>query len=116
MLQVASQIFSIHPDKVKIHSTSTFRIANTSPSAASATADLNGKAVQMACTEILKRLKARAAERLCASIDDVEIKNDFVWLNEKKTEISWENIVLDTYFNRISLSEHAHYALRCAPR
>ena len=64
----------------------------------------------MACTEILKRLKARAAERLCASIDDVEIKNDFVWLKGQQTEISWENLVIDTYFNRISLSEHAHYA------
>ena len=110
MLQVAAQVFSINPDKVKIHSTSTFRVANTSPSAASATADLNGKAVQMACTEILKRLKNRAAERLQCAVECVEIKKDFVWLNGVQTDISWENLVLDTYFNRISLSEHAHYA------
>ena len=31
MLQVASHVFSILPDKVKIHTTNTFRIANTSP-------------------------------------------------------------------------------------
>ncbi len=110
MLQVAAQVFSVNPDKIKVHSTSTFRIANTSPSAASATADLNGKAVQMACTEILKRLKQRAAERLSVSIDNIEIIGDFVWLKGEKTEISWEELVLDAYFNRLSLSEHAHYA------
>jgi len=110
MLQVAAQVFSINPDKVKIHSTSTFRIANTSPSAASATADLNGRAVQMACTEILQRLKIRAAERLNATVDCIEVKNDFVWLNGVQTDISWENLAIDAYFSRISLSEHSHYA------
>lgn len=110
MLQVAVQTFSIRPDKVKVHSTSTFRIANTSPSAASATADLNGKAVQMACIEILKRLKKRAAERLGVGVDCIRLKDDFVWVNEEKTEITWEELVLDAYFNRLSLSEHAHYA------
>src|SRR5688572_25346813 len=49
ILQVAARVFSIHPDKVRIQPTSTFRIANTSPSAASATADLNGKATWIAC-------------------------------------------------------------------
>ena len=110
MLQVAAEVFSINPEKVKIHSTSTFRIANTSPSAASATADLNGKAVQMACSEILGRLRNRAAERLNVAVDCIRLKDNFVWLNEEKTDIGWENLVLDAYFNRISLSEHAHYA------
>ena len=50
--------------KVKINSTNTLRIANTSPSAASATADLNGKATEIACNEILKRLKQVAADEL----------------------------------------------------
>ena len=57
MLQVAAQIFSIDPSRVKVLTTSTWRIANTSPSAASATADLNGKATEIACHEILQRLK-----------------------------------------------------------
>src|SRR5205085_8503856 len=57
-------LFSINPSKVKIDSTNTFRIANTSPTAASATTDLNGKAVQIACTAIIERLKpVRSEER-----------------------------------------------------
>ena len=38
MLQVAAQIFSIDPDRVKVNTTNTYRIANTSPTAASAAA------------------------------------------------------------------------------
>ena len=64
MLQVAAKVFSIDPAKVKINTTNTYRIANTSPTAASAAADLNGKATEIACTEILKRLKQVAADEL----------------------------------------------------
>src|SRR5688572_7853562 len=73
ILQVAAQIFSIDPSRVKIQTTSTFRIANTSPTAASAAADLNGKATLIACTEILKRLKQVAAEELKTDINGIEI-------------------------------------------
>ena len=52
MLQVAQDIFGISSDKVKIETTNTTRVANTSPTAASSTADLNGKAVEMACVFI----------------------------------------------------------------
>ena len=62
ILQVAATVFSIDPAKVKINTTNTYRIANTSPSAASATADLNGKATEIACNAILARLKQVAAD------------------------------------------------------
>jgi xanthine dehydrogenase large subunit len=74
MLQVAATVFSIDPAKVTVHTTNTFRIANTSPSAASATADLNGKAVEMACNEIIKRLKPVAAEIAQSSAEKIEIR------------------------------------------
>ena len=57
MLQVAAKIFSISPGNIKVNSTNTYRIANTSPTAASAAADLNGKATALACEAILKRMK-----------------------------------------------------------
>ena len=110
MLQVAAQIFSVDPSKVKIHTTNTFRIANTSPSAASATADLNGKAVQMACEEILKRLTPVAAEIVQSNADDVQFKNGYVWIKDTQSNTTWEQVVLTAYIKRISLSEHAHYA------
>lgn len=110
ILQVAAQTFSIDPLKVKIQSTSTFRIANTSPTAASAAADLNGKATLMACIEILKRLKQVAAEELKTDANGIEIKDEWIYVNGNKTDLSWNNLVMSTYIKRISLSEHAHYA------
>jgi xanthine dehydrogenase large subunit len=109
ILQVAAKTFSIDPAKVKIQTTSTYRIANTSPTAASAAADLNGKATLMACNEIMKRLKQVAADELTVSVDVIEIKDEWVWANNKKTDWDWKKLVMATYVKRISLSEHAHY-------
>ena len=110
MLQVAASIFSIDTNKIKISSTNTDRIANTSPSAASATADLNGKAVEMACNKILQRLKESAAEILQTDAITIEIKNEIIFANNEATKITWAELVLATYLKRISLSEHSHYA------
>ncbi len=109
MLQVAAAIFSVDPSKIKIHTTNTFRISNTSPSAASATADLNGKAVEMACNRIAGRLKKVAAEILNIDSSFVEFKNEMVWADNKQTDVTWNNVILTAYTKRISLSEHAHY-------
>jgi len=110
MLQVAAAVFSIDPSLVRIHTTNTFRIANTSPSAASATADLNGKAVQLACTAIRQRLLGVAADVLKINPEDVTLQNGFVFANGQQTELTWNQLVLTAYFQRVALSEHAHYA------
>lgn len=110
MAQVAAQVLGIDPAKIKINSTSTYRIANTSPSAASATADLNGKAVLMACTEIVKRLKQVASEELHTPDETISLKEEYVFVNDQKSILDWKRLVLLTFTKRISLSEHAHYA------
>ena len=58
MLQVAASVFNVNADKIKLETTNTTRVANTSPTAASATADLNGKALEIACNALVHRLKA----------------------------------------------------------
>ena len=110
ILQVAANCFSLDPSRISIHSTNTFRIANTSPSAASATADLNGKATQMACAEIRKRLVRVAAEELNTSEDSISFEKGQVRINGEPSGWSWEKLVMAAYVKRISLSEHAHYA------
>ncbi len=110
MLQVAANIFSVNPDKIKIHTTNTFRVSNTSPSAASATADLNGKAVQLACNAILERLKMVAAEEFKAEVSAIELTDETVLINGQKTEMSWQQLVMSAFVKRVSLAEHAHYA------
>ena len=109
ILQVVAKVFSVDPARVKINSTNTYRIANTSPSAASATADLNGKATGMACHEILKRLKQVAADELKLEPVVLELKDECIYANGQKTEWDWKKLVMATFIKRISLSEHAHY-------
>ena len=116
ILQVTAKIFSIDPSRIKINPTNTWRIANTSPTAASAAADLNGKATEIACNEILKRLRQVATVE-CLAIADVgktelppfEIKEEWVYINGKKTEWTWSKLVMAAYVKRVSLSELAHY-------
>ncbi|MBS1565356.1 MAG: molybdopterin-dependent oxidoreductase [Bacteroidetes bacterium] len=110
MLQVAAHVFSIDTARVRIQSTSTARVANTSPSAASATADLNGKAVLIACTEILNRLKVVAAGELKTTTDNITLKEETVWANGQKTDWDWKRLVMHAYTKRVNLSEHGHYA------
>jgi xanthine dehydrogenase large subunit len=110
MLQVAAAVFSVSPQKIKIERTNTTRVANTSPSAASSTADLNGKATELACNSILLRLKKRAAIELNAEENSIQIKDEHVFVKEKKSELTWNKLVMSCYLNRDSLSEHSHYA------
>jgi xanthine dehydrogenase large subunit len=110
ILQVAAHVLSVRPEMVRIQTTNTYRIANTSPSAASATADLNGKAVQMACTNILERLKKVAAEELQVEVDLIDIKNETVFIKGVQTGLNWKSLVMAAFLKRVSLSEHAHYA------
>lgn len=110
--QVAATCFSLKPDKIKVQTTNTLRIANTSPSAASSTADLNGKATLMACMAILERLKTLALEELKTegTTADVEVKDGYVFFKNEKTKLSWSDLINAAHVRRVSLSEHAHYA------
>lgn len=110
MRQVASSIFSVDISKVKSETTNTTRNANTSPTAASSAADLNGKAVERACNEIKTRLLQLVSEKL--NVDDVsriQLNNGFVEI-DNKPKLSWSELISLAYQNRVSLSSHAHYA------
>ena len=110
ILQVAESVFSIPPDRIKIQTTSTHKIANTSPSAASATTDLNGKATLMACNAIRERLFAVAAEAMSVDVSTIGLNDGYVCVSNAKCEWTWERLVMAAFLKRVSLSEHAHYA------
>jgi xanthine dehydrogenase large subunit len=110
MLQIAAQVFSIDNSKVKIETTNTTRVANTSPSAASSTADLNGKATLKACEILLERLKEVASEDLNVSKETISLKNEYVYVDAKKTALSWTALIFKAMAKRVALTENAHYA------
>ncbi len=109
--QVASSMFGLDIGDVKVHTTNTLRIANTSPTAASAAADLNGKATQLACDTIRNRLFDVAKDLVeAASVDDLSLQDGFVYRNGEKTSLAWQTLVMEAHLQRVNLSEHAHYA------
>jgi xanthine dehydrogenase large subunit len=110
LLQIAAQLFSINPKKVKIETTNTTRVANTSPTAASSTADLNGKALLKACNTLLDRLITVASEELNTSKEHIEIKDETVFVNDKKSVLTWNELIAKAMLKRVALTENAHYA------
>ena len=110
MVQVAAAVFSIDPSRVKIESTNTTRVANTSPSAASATADLNGKALENGCNSILARIKEKASRMLGSTPDAITIVSERVLNNGQPTDLDWKKLIHAAHWDRVNLSESGHYA------
>ncbi len=110
LMQLAAKAFSIDIQRIKIESTNTSRVANTSPTAASTGADLNGKAVLIACREIRKRLEEVAAEVLEADAGEVAFVDGEISTIRKNRGLSWEKLVETAFLKRVKLSEIGHYA------
>jgi xanthine dehydrogenase large subunit len=110
ILQVVANVFSLGEDKIKIQTTSTHKIANTSPSAASSTADLNGKATLMACNAIKERLLKVAADAMNVDVSEIELREEKVCVKGAACDWDWKRLVMAAFLKRVNLSEHAHYA------
>nr|VFJ71685.1 MAG: xanthine dehydrogenase large subunit [Candidatus Kentron sp. FW] len=109
--QVVARVFSIPVSRIKTESANTTRVANASPTAASCNTDLNGHATRLACLDILDRLRTFAARQLGHERPDaIEIKDEAVYSRGEPTDLRWEKLISDAYFNRINLSAQAHYA------
>ena len=111
MLQVAAICFGISSKKIKLESTNTTRVSNTSPSAASSTADLNGKALLDACNQIKERLFSFIKTETTNNEEAiVEIKDEIVYINNEASVFDWKHWIRHAFMNRINLSAKGHYA------
>jgi xanthine dehydrogenase large subunit len=109
MIAIVSRTFGISSDRVRCNSTNTSRIANISPSAASATSDLNGNATLNACHEILSGMKEVGAKQLRTESEDISIEDGVVHVRGVESEMTWDQLVLQTYFSRVQLMAHGFY-------
>lgn len=111
MIQVAAQCFGLQPEQIKLETTNTTRVANTSPSAASATADLNGKALQDACHQIIERLTILLKKEWnLEESATIYFKENQAFIAELKLKIAWSDLILLAFTKRINLSAKGHYA------
>jgi xanthine dehydrogenase large subunit len=104
MLQVAATTLGLPLDKVRLAPTRTDKVPNTSATAASSGADLNGAAVKNACEQIRDRLAQVAGERLGVPPLDVRFADGEVrGLAFTGPALSWEDVVKHAYFARVQL-------------
>ena len=105
--QVVAEVFQVDISRVQITATNTDKVPNTSPTAASSGADLNGKAAQNAAEIIKQRLITFAAEKYAVSEQAVQFHNGQVRAGDLL--LSFETLIQQAYFGQVSLSSTGYY-------
>ena len=104
MLQVAATTLGVPLNRVRLAPTRTDKVPNTSATAASSGADLNGGAIKNACEQIRDRLAEVAGGRLGIPKADVRFSDGIVrGVGFTDTEVPWDEIVHQAYFQRVQL-------------
>ncbi|WP_371675397.1 xanthine dehydrogenase molybdopterin binding subunit [Streptomyces sp. NBC_01276] len=109
MLQVAATTLGIPLHKVRLAPTRTDKVPNTSATAASSGADLNGAAVKNACEQIRGRLLQVAGTQLGGNASDVRIVEGVARILGSDKELAWDDLVRTAYFQRVQLSASGFY-------
>jgi xanthine dehydrogenase large subunit len=105
--QVVAEVFQVDVDRIQITATNTDKVPNTSPTAASSGADLNGKAAQNAAQTIKQRLIEFAARHYQVTEEDIEFKNGQVRVRDQY--VSFDELIQQAYFGQVSLSSTGFY-------
>src|SRR5690606_4469626 len=105
--QVVAEEFQIDLDRVKITATTTAKVPNTAPTAASSGADLNGMAAQDAARQIKNRLIDFAAEKHQISREQIVFLPNRVRIGNE--EIPFNELIRQAYVNRVQLSAAGFY-------
>jgi xanthine dehydrogenase large subunit len=105
--QVVAETFQIDIDQIRVSATSTAKVPNTSPTAASSGSDLNGMAALHAAEQIKARMTAVAAAHFKVSENEIAFASNRVYAGNRSiafpelAQLSWEN--------RVSLSAAGYY-------
>jgi len=105
--QVVASEFGVPLDQVRITATTTDKVPNTSATAASSGADLNGKAAQAAAIELRGRLAQVAADEFKVPVEAIRFQDGRVFGGDKS--LSFGELAKKAHFNRVSLSATGYY-------
>lgn len=108
MRQVAATTLGVRLDRVRLAPTRTDKVPNTSATAASSGADLNGGAVKNACEQIRERLAQVAGGIFGANPHDIRFDDDGV-AAMGKDPVPFEEVVSDAYMQRVQLFAAGYY-------
>ena len=105
--QVVADEFGVNLERVKVSATSTAKVPNTSPTAASSGSDLNGMAAREACIRIKSNLVAFASNHFGIDESDIKFVKSLVYLGEK--EMGFDDFIKLAYLNRVELFSNGYY-------
>ena len=106
--QLVANELGLNFNKVKVSSTRTDKVPNTSASAASSTTDLNGAAAINAVHKIKKNLALFVKQKYKLKSDKAIYKNGMVKFKGKI--FSFNLLIKEAYLNRVSLSSSGFYS------
>ncbi len=105
--QITANSFGINNNKIRITSTNTEKVANTSASAASASTDINGAAVINAINKIKDNLFIFIRKNFNFNGNSIKYENNNVYFGKNK--ITFKKLISIAYLNRVSLSSSGFY-------
>ncbi len=105
--QVVAHEFGLPLSAIRVSATDTSKVPNTSATAASAGADLNGKAAQAAAQTIRERLVQFACEHFKVAAADIRFADGQVQVGQR--QLTFAQLVQQAYRARISLSATGYY-------
>lgn len=105
--QVVAEIFQIDIDKIRVSATSTAKVPNTSPTAASSGSDLNGMAALNAAEQIKARMITVAAGHFKVDENEIFFTANRVYAGNRS--ISFAELVQMSWESRVSLSATGYY-------
>jgi len=108
VMQVVAHELGVSLNRVRATATDTSKIANTSATAASTGADLNGKAAQAAARQVRERLAGFASGRYGGAASEVRFAADQVHVNGEV--YPFVEIVAQAYLARVQLWSDGFYA------
>ncbi|MCE5363577.1 xanthine dehydrogenase molybdopterin binding subunit [Pseudomonas anguilliseptica] len=105
--QIVAEVLQVDTSRIQITATNTDKVPNTSPTAASSGADLNGKAAQNAAETLKQRLVDFLVREYKVTREDVEFRNSQVRVRD--LFLSFEEVIQKAYFGQVSLSSTGFY-------
>ena len=105
--QVVSEVFQVDVDAIKITATTTGKVPNTSPTAASSGSDLNGMAAKHAADQIKERMTGVAAEHFGVPAEDILFADNRVYAGNRS--MSFAELAHLAWRERVSLSAAGFY-------
>jgi xanthine dehydrogenase large subunit len=106
--QIVADELGVPYDAVIVAPTSTDKNHNTSPTAASASTDLNGAACVDACSRLKQRLREFVATQIFHSSDSIQFADGFIFNSNHR--VSFKEAVQKAYVERVNLGERGFYA------